>query len=529
MVITLTNYRCFPKRVALDLSAYFTALVGVNNSGKSSLLRFVYEFRHLFGVISNQDDSLIHALRGNPQPLGAAVIDVAELFSKKSTGDLVVEIDVAGDCPSTDVPAAHVPDRLIVTVSGTSYCWTAQLATSGTMITFPGDAAVKRGVSNDVAHIIYQSNGAVFANITSLATAAATLHQSLYIGAVRNSINAGGGKHYDIDIGYEFIRQYRHWSTGSVGANRDAAIVLTELIRKQFGFSQFVISSDPDATSLIYAIDGRSYSLSEVGSGLSQFVLVLATVAVKRPKCVLIDEPELNLHPSLQRDFLVALAEFSPKVVFSTHNLGLALSDADRVYSVVRESQGSSTVQEYGQTPRLSEFLGELSYAGYRELGFESLLLVEGPTEVKVFRHFLQLYGKGHKVILVQLGGNDLINGKRKEELAEVFRICPRIAAVVDSDRTAESAPPTKPVAAFAAVCGELGINCCVLARAATENYLTSGAVKAEYGDAKTALGPFQKINEKSDWKKDCNWRIARHMTKSDLDATDLGAFLATL
>ena len=43
-----------------------------------------------------------------------------------------------------------------------------------------------------------------------------------------------------------------------------------------------------------------------------------------------------------------------------------------------------------------------------------------GPTEVKAFRHFLQLYGKSHKVVLVQLGGSSMINGKRKDGVPTV-------------------------------------------------------------------------------------------------------------
>jgi AAA15 family ATPase/GTPase len=48
--ITIKNYRCFhesdPLRIRIQPG--FTALLGANNSGKSALLRFFYEFRNLF-------------------------------------------------------------------------------------------------------------------------------------------------------------------------------------------------------------------------------------------------------------------------------------------------------------------------------------------------------------------------------------------------------------------------------------------------------------------------------------------------
>ena len=52
--LTLRNYRCFPDtrpmRISLGggLTAFF---IGVNNSGKSSLLKFFYEFRDLFNLL----------------------------------------------------------------------------------------------------------------------------------------------------------------------------------------------------------------------------------------------------------------------------------------------------------------------------------------------------------------------------------------------------------------------------------------------------------------------------------------------
>ena len=53
--LTLKNYRCFvdeaPARITLKPG--FTALVGKNNSGKSTLLRSIYEFRGAFRQLSD--------------------------------------------------------------------------------------------------------------------------------------------------------------------------------------------------------------------------------------------------------------------------------------------------------------------------------------------------------------------------------------------------------------------------------------------------------------------------------------------
>src|SRR5256885_1292987 len=53
--LTIKNYRCFSdeKPARISIRPGFTAFLGINNSGKSSLLRFFYEFRDLFSKLSS--------------------------------------------------------------------------------------------------------------------------------------------------------------------------------------------------------------------------------------------------------------------------------------------------------------------------------------------------------------------------------------------------------------------------------------------------------------------------------------------
>jgi hypothetical protein len=69
-----------------------------------------------------------------------------------------------------------------------------------------------------------------------------------------------------------------------------------------------------------------------------------------------------------------------------------------------------------------------------------------------------------------------------------------------------------------------------VLERRATENYMTDRAVKLLKGNAYRELGPFETLRSASiSWSKEENWRIAKEMTKEELESTDLGPFLSTL
>ena len=189
-----------------------------------------------------------------------------------------------------------------------------------------------------------------------------------------------------------------------------------------------------------------------------------------------------------------------------------------------------SEVREYDSQPRLSEFLGELSYSGYKDLGFDKILLVEGATEIKTIQQFLRKYQKDHTIIVLPLGGSQMINGSREVELEEIKRISNNISAIIDSERNTENDPLSSDREDFKLICENIGIECHVLKFRSTENYLSDQAVKSVKGVKYSALQPYQKLDElKYGWAKSENWRIARVMSKDELEATDLGKFILEL
>jgi hypothetical protein len=92
--LTIKNYRCFPDSNPLhfEIREGFTAFVGVNNSGKSSILRFLYEFRNLFAQLRDPN-GLLNLLRGsrNGLPLASSIKDTTEIFCDSNDRDLILE------------------------------------------------------------------------------------------------------------------------------------------------------------------------------------------------------------------------------------------------------------------------------------------------------------------------------------------------------------------------------------------------------------------------------------------------------
>ena len=131
--ITLKNYRCFPDSnpARFTLGKGFTGFVGVNNSGKSSLLKFFYEFRSLFQTLSSHIENLISALGNNPQAFGLppSVFDINELFCNSNERNLEIEIRITPEGSETETHPLPIVTRAVIKVPRGTNTWLAELYT----------------------------------------------------------------------------------------------------------------------------------------------------------------------------------------------------------------------------------------------------------------------------------------------------------------------------------------------------------------------------------------------------------------
>jgi ABC-type Mn2+/Zn2+ transport system ATPase subunit len=193
--------------------------------------------------------------------------------------------------------------------------------------------------------------------------AASALSNSLYIGPFRNAINEGAGSYYDLSVGTQFIQVWKQWKTGATKDQNRAVERVTEDIRRIFDFRRLEINAADQMNTLQVTVNNRPYKLRELGAGLTQFIVVFANAAIRRPRMIFIDEPELNLHPSLQIDFITSLAAYAQDgIVFATHSLGLARAVADRIYSLQRDKDDVVVCRPLESTPSYAEFVGEMSF-----------------------------------------------------------------------------------------------------------------------------------------------------------------------
>jgi hypothetical protein len=130
------------------------------------------------------------------------------------------------------------------------------------------------------------------------------------------------------------------------------------------------------------------------------------------PSVLLVDEPELHLHPSAQRevrDWLLRRSGEETFVVLATHSPAfLELPTEQACLSLVHLEEGVTRIAEVGddligRLEALGEDLG-LGRAGVLQLT-RAAVIVEGEHDLKVLQHFLGNELKRERVLMIPLRG----------------------------------------------------------------------------------------------------------------------------
>lgn len=531
--MTVRNYRCFAQDGAtLSLRHEFTGIVGLNNSGKSTILRVLYEIRPITQQLSletpgsgNLSQMLMRLGRSLDSQIALQILPGERIESSFSDREPRVSFSFEHD----QTNRGSIIDLTLIFRAG-SVRMNLKL-NDGTVIKDIHSGSGTQGPGG-VVNLAVRGDGFSRDDVdwNAIRPDLEWLASAMYVGSFRNAVNSGGASYYDLSIGHNFIGTFNEYKNGDNYRQREAVQIMLSRLGSIFQFSRFDLNASADGAHLTCTVDNNSFRVSEFGSGLSHFVIVATNVLVRRPTVLLIDEPEIGLHASLQSKFLELLAEnIKGPVIFATHSLGLARSTADRIL-VTAKNKGAARIEEYHAATNLSATLGELGYGGLPDSAFKGVLLVEGVTEVRVFRELLTKYGIHHEILIVQLGGDDLATGKRVQELDELRRLSENVWAVVDSEKTSSQGPAMERRLEFQKVCVSLDIECTVLDRRAIENYLDQSVARKIFRcpDA-LAFGPYEVAPPEWSWDKERNWRIAQAMSKNDIKDTDLDRLLTRL
>jgi hypothetical protein len=263
--LTIKNYRCFVSPVTIEIGKGFTAFVGVNNAGKSTIMRFLLEMRQIFNLICDRhhlQTSLAHQNGvGGFAPLH--VVDPQEIFSNLNSDGLEFWFEFKPN-EGDETPAAAITKAIIKVRR--DFMWTCDIFVKE-QILVRGQNGV--GFAGDNQNRLIRETTFV-ADVAPLRHIASILANTLYIGPFRNTINVGAKTDYlDIQIGDAFIKQFRGLKTGLSKLHSAGIQNLTENIKKLFEFDSLDIIPSADDSSLHITVNGKPIVLDSLSKGQS--------------------------------------------------------------------------------------------------------------------------------------------------------------------------------------------------------------------------------------------------------------------
>jgi len=191
----------------------------------------------------------------------------------------------------------------------------------------------------------------------------------------------------------------------------------------------------------------KPFPLADLGSGIEQVILHAVVATSVNDSVVTFEEPELHLHPVLQRQLISYLRSTSNQYFISTHSAHF-IDEAPASTFHVRLIQGESQVERASTDAKRHQVCADLGYRPSDIVQANCVIWVEGPSDRIYLRYWLQgvdshlsehihysvmFYG-GKLLSHLSAGETDMVDDGLKD-LIQLRLLNRQVAVIIDSDK----------------------------------------------------------------------------------------------
>jgi predicted ATP-dependent endonuclease of OLD family len=193
--------------------------------------------------------------------------------------------------------------------------------------------------------------------------------------------------------------------------------------------------------------DTGQREIYSLGDGLQSILIILFVAFINRdsPACIFVEEPELHLHPKWQRKLIESLKMFRKHYYFfSTHSAAFINIDGASIYNVIRNN-GKTHISNAAMQASKRVALRALGYNSSDLFQTNFVLWVEGPSDRYYIKAWLNIiapeiiYGDHYSILY--FGGSNyrhLVQDNGVLDLTRIASINQNFGIILDSDRKRE-------------------------------------------------------------------------------------------